>query len=112
MMYIATGFRSSSMSRTEKTTNFLFMSTLVGRFIKPDHVPLVYLRESLHERLRALHAGEHELEVGKKRRLDLREVRVGGNVLERVGLGDRLVDNGVFFRREAAEHDAEESRRA
>src|ERR1700733_6046333 len=43
MMYMATGFRSSSMSRTEKTTSFLFMSTLVGRFIKPDHVPLVYL---------------------------------------------------------------------
>src|SRR5665213_1375892 len=42
MMYIATGFRSSSISRTEKTTSFLFMSTLVGRFIKPDHVPLVY----------------------------------------------------------------------
>src|SRR3990167_3992997 len=42
MMYIATGFRSSSMSRTEKTMSFLFMSTLVGRFIKPDHVPLVY----------------------------------------------------------------------
>src|SRR3990167_9125721 len=42
MMYMATGFRSSSMSRTEKTTSFLFMSTFVGRFIKPDHVPLVY----------------------------------------------------------------------
>src|SRR3989338_7144059 len=43
IMYIATGFRSSSMSRTEKTTNFLFMSTFVGRFIKPAHVPFVYL---------------------------------------------------------------------
>src|SRR3989338_1274261 len=46
IMYMATGFRSSSMSRTEKTTSFLFMSTFVGRFMKPDHVPLVYL-ESL-----------------------------------------------------------------
>ena len=42
MMYIATGLRSSSMSRTENTTSFLFMSTLVGRFINPAHVPLVY----------------------------------------------------------------------
>ena len=42
-MYMATGFRSSSMSRTEKTTSFLFMSTFVGRFMNPDHVPLVYL---------------------------------------------------------------------
>src|ERR1700689_1695121 len=42
MMYIATGLRSSSMSRTENTTSFLFMSTFVGRFIKPDHVPFVY----------------------------------------------------------------------
>src|SRR3989344_906330 len=42
IIYIATGFRSSSISRTEKTTSFLFISTLVGRFIKPDHVPLVY----------------------------------------------------------------------
>src|SRR3989338_3118241 len=49
MMYIATGFRSSSMSRTEKTTSFLFMSTLVGRFMNPDHVPFVYL-ESLATR--------------------------------------------------------------
>src|SRR3990167_1965437 len=43
MMYMATGFRSSSMSRTEKTTSFLFMSTFVGRFMNPDHVPFVYL---------------------------------------------------------------------
>src|SRR3989338_6643341 len=43
MIYIATGFRSSSISRTENTTSFLFMSTFVGLFIKPDHVPLVYL---------------------------------------------------------------------
>src|SRR3989338_7934567 len=42
MMYIATGFRSSSMSRTEKTMSFLFMSTLVGRFMNPAHVPFVY----------------------------------------------------------------------
>src|SRR3989344_1841727 len=42
MMYIATGFLSSSLSRTEKTTSFLFMSTFVGRFMNPDHVPLVY----------------------------------------------------------------------
>src|SRR3989338_1367980 len=42
MMYIATGFRSSSISRTEKTLSFLFMSMLVGRFINPDHVPFVY----------------------------------------------------------------------
>src|SRR3990170_7985750 len=43
IMYIATGFKSSSMSRTEKTTSFLFMSTFVGRFMNPDHVPFVYL---------------------------------------------------------------------
>src|SRR3989338_2885233 len=30
MMWMATGFSSSSMSRTEKTTNLLFMSTFVG----------------------------------------------------------------------------------
>src|SRR3989344_3307002 len=42
IMYIATGFRSSSISRTENTISFLFMSTFVGRFMNPDHVPLVY----------------------------------------------------------------------
>src|SRR3989344_5321687 len=42
MMYIATGFRSSSISRTEKTTSFLFISTFVGRFMNPAHVPFVY----------------------------------------------------------------------
>src|SRR3989338_2860849 len=42
IMYIATGFKSSSMSRTEKTTSFLFISTFVGRFMNPAHVPLVY----------------------------------------------------------------------
>src|SRR3989338_2602634 len=52
MIYIATGFRSSSISRTENTTSFLFMSAFVGRFIKPEHEHLVYLdsratRESL-----------------------------------------------------------------
>ena len=47
MIYIATGFRSSSMSRTEKTTSFLFISTFVGRFIKPDHVPFVYFESRL-----------------------------------------------------------------
>ena len=46
-MYIATGLSSSSMSRTEKTTNFLLMSTLVGLFIKPDQVPLVYLERRM-----------------------------------------------------------------
>src|SRR3989339_2224665 len=46
MMYIAIGFRSSSMSRTEKTTSFLFMSTFGGRFINPDHVPLVDFERS------------------------------------------------------------------
>src|SRR3989344_3895193 len=34
---------SSTMLRTEKTTSFLFMSTFVGRFMNPDHVPFVYL---------------------------------------------------------------------
>src|SRR3989344_303444 len=42
MMYMATGLRSSSISRTEKTMSFLFMSTLVGRFMNPAHVPFVY----------------------------------------------------------------------
>ena len=31
------------MSLTEKTTNFLFISTFVGRLINPDQVPFVYL---------------------------------------------------------------------
>ena len=30
------------MSRTEKTINFLFISTFVGWFIKFFHVPFVY----------------------------------------------------------------------
>src|SRR3989344_9622030 len=42
MMYMATGLRSSSISRTEKTMSFLFISTLVGRFMNPAHVPFVY----------------------------------------------------------------------
>src|SRR3989344_592612 len=42
MMYMATGFKSSSMSRTENTMSFLFMSTFVGRFMNPAHVPFVY----------------------------------------------------------------------
>src|SRR6266403_2637314 len=41
-MYMAAGFKSSSMSRTENTTNFLLMSTLVGWLMKLDHEPCVY----------------------------------------------------------------------
>ena len=41
-MYIAIGFSSSSMSRSEKTMNFLLMSIFVGLLIKPAHVPVVY----------------------------------------------------------------------
>src|SRR3989344_257359 len=66
-------------------------------------------RKTCDQRLAPLHAGEHELEVGKKWRLDRREVRGGGEVFESIGLRDRLIDDRVFFRREAAEHDAEET---
>ena len=59
------------MSRTEKTTNFLLMSTFVGRLMNPAQVPLVYFVRRWTERFRAFHAGEHELEVGQKRRLDI-----------------------------------------
>src|ERR1035437_9778666 len=42
IIYIATGFNSSSMSRTENTTNFLLMSTLDGLFKNVAQEPLVY----------------------------------------------------------------------
>src|SRR3989344_2212461 len=42
--YVATGRKSSSISRTEKTTHFWLISTLVGWLINPDQVPLVNFR--------------------------------------------------------------------
>src|SRR3989338_7265394 len=42
MIYIATGFSSSSISRTENTMNFLLISTLDGRFKNVAQEPLVY----------------------------------------------------------------------
>ncbi len=42
MMYIAIVFSSSSISRSENTTNFWLMSTFVAWFMNPDHVPEVY----------------------------------------------------------------------
>src|SRR3989338_192585 len=42
IIYMATGFNSSSMSRTEKTTNFLFISTFDGLFRNVAQEPLVY----------------------------------------------------------------------
>src|SRR3989344_7418203 len=41
-MYISSGFSSSSMSRREKTINFLFISTFDGLLMKFDQVPFVY----------------------------------------------------------------------
>src|SRR3989344_144267 len=66
-------------------------------------------REACDQRVRPLHPRKHELKVRKERRLDLGEIRVRGDVLQGVGLGYRLVDDRVFLRREAAEHDTEKA---
>ena len=47
--------------------------------------------------------------IRDERRLRAGEVRVARDVLERVGFAHRAVHDGVFFGREAGEHDAEES---
>jgi len=81
----------------------------IGRLVEePRPGAAGIFREALDERLAPLHAGEHLLEVGEERRLGAAEVGIAGDVLQRVGLADGAVDDGVFLGREASEHDAEE----
>lgn len=85
----------------------LLVNVHVGRLIeKARPGALRVLIEALGQRLASLHPREHQIKVRKQRGGLARKVGVGGDVFERVSLGNSRVNNGVLLRRETAEHDA------
>ena len=97
---MATGFSSSSHIVDGKTTNFLLISTDVGRLMKPDHVPFVAIW-AMRETSESLPS----IPASTSPKWD----RSGGGACEKsesdvmsfsaASFADRAVNDGVFFGR-------------
>ena len=92
-----------------KDDEFFVDVHVVGWLMNPAHVPLVYLESRCASESPPSMPASTSSKSDRSGGSMFVEIAVGRDVLEGVGFGDGAVDDGVFFRRQPAEHDAEKS---
>ena len=79
---------------------------------KPRKYALREFFETRRKRFRPLHIAQHFIEVAdswERTRRQRRKIRLPGDVAHRIGFAKRLIEDRVFFRCHAAEHEMEQS---